>query len=397
MYLWLGSEGRVRDCRCTRRRGGHRGVGRRVRERPRQRQALLLGAGPVAAGNGQPVAERHHLPRRQRRPRRDRRPDEAGRLPRLLGRRVGRRLHDPRHATGSSTPARRSRTTSTRSWPTSAAARGPPCRRSTAATSPPARRAAPASRAPSTSRTRSISSRASGPTRRRCRTRSSRRARREPRRRPDRDGGAAGRGALHVRPERDVHHHDARRARSRPDSPPTAATTRRRRASNGLGNPFRIEYSFIPWQNTDWPGLGQGCGLHNVNATSNAFGNGIFDSWSIVVGHEYSEAVTDPDNFFARPGRLERRADAARTRTSARGPRRRTSRSAGTSSRCSRPGATRRSTRGRIPAPSRARRSIVGRDRTPPVAAHGALAHRWPTAAYTPGSAGCRSGRTGRS
>jgi hypothetical protein len=67
---------------------------------------------------------------------------------------------------------------------------------------------------------------------------------------------------------------------------------------DGLGNPFRLQYSFIPWQNTDWPGLGQGCGLHNVNATSDAFGNGIFDSWSIVVGHEYSEAVTDPDNFF---------------------------------------------------------------------------------------------------
>ena len=68
---------------------------------------------------------------------------------------------------------------------------------------------------------------------------------------------------------------------------------------DGLGNPFRLEYSFIPWQNTDWPVLGQGCGLHNVNATSNSFGNGIFDSWSIVVGHKYSEAVTDPDNIFA--------------------------------------------------------------------------------------------------
>jgi serine protease len=68
---------------------------------------------------------------------------------------------------------------------------------------------------------------------------------------------------------------------------------------DGLGNPYRLEYSFIPWQNTDWPVLGQSCGLHNVNATSNAFGNGIFDSWSIVVGHEYSEAVTDPDNFAA--------------------------------------------------------------------------------------------------
>ncbi|OLD80336.1 MAG: hypothetical protein AUF67_12610 [Acidobacteria bacterium 13_1_20CM_58_21] len=66
---------------------------------------------------------------------------------------------------------------------------------------------------------------------------------------------------------------------------------------DGLGNPYRIEYSFIPWQNTDWVAVG--CGEHNVNATSTSFGNGIFDSWSIVVGHEYSEAVTDPDNFFA--------------------------------------------------------------------------------------------------
>ena len=49
----------------------------------------------------------------------------------------------------------------------------------------------------------------------------------------------------------------------------------------------------------DWPGYGQACGLHNVNAKSNAFGNGIFDSWSIVVGHEYAEAVTDPDNILA--------------------------------------------------------------------------------------------------
>src|SRR5439155_9792077 len=68
---------------------------------------------------------------------------------------------------------------------------------------------------------------------------------------------------------------------------------------DGIGNPYRIEYAFIPWQNTDWPVLGQGCGMHNVNAKSNSFGNGIFDSWSIVVGHEYSEAVTDPDNFFS--------------------------------------------------------------------------------------------------
>ena len=74
---------------------------------------------------------------------------------------------------------------------------------------------------------------------------------------------------------------------------------------DGIGNPYRIEYSFIPWQNTGWVAVG--CGMHNVNATSNSFGNGIFDSWSIVVGHEYAEAVTDPDNFFGVAGRLERR------------------------------------------------------------------------------------------
>jgi serine protease len=69
---------------------------------------------------------------------------------------------------------------------------------------------------------------------------------------------------------------------------------------DGYGNPLRIQYSFIPFLNTDWPGLGNtGCGMHNVNATSNAYGNGVFDGYSIVVGHEYSEAVTDPDNFFS--------------------------------------------------------------------------------------------------
>jgi hypothetical protein len=67
---------------------------------------------------------------------------------------------------------------------------------------------------------------------------------------------------------------------------------------DGLGNPFRIQYAFIPWLNQNWPGLGpQDCGMHNVNATSDAFGNGIFDGYSIVTGHEYAEAVTDPDNI----------------------------------------------------------------------------------------------------
>ncbi|MGZ4317859.1 MAG: hypothetical protein ACXVRD_00855 [Gaiellaceae bacterium] len=67
---------------------------------------------------------------------------------------------------------------------------------------------------------------------------------------------------------------------------------------DGIGNPYRLQYAFIPFLNYDWPGLGnQGCGMHSVNAKSDAFGNGIFDGYSVVTGHEYSEAVTDPDNF----------------------------------------------------------------------------------------------------
>lgn len=69
---------------------------------------------------------------------------------------------------------------------------------------------------------------------------------------------------------------------------------------DGYGNPYRIEYAFIPFLNAAWPGIGaSGCGMHFVNATSNAFGNGIFDGYSIVTGHEYAEAVTDPDNYFS--------------------------------------------------------------------------------------------------
>ncbi|HZR25909.1 MAG TPA: hypothetical protein VFA59_20080 [Vicinamibacterales bacterium] len=67
---------------------------------------------------------------------------------------------------------------------------------------------------------------------------------------------------------------------------------------NGLGNPYRLQYAFIPFLNADWPLLGNGgCGMNSVNVISDDFGHGIFDGYSIVVGHEYAEAVTDPDNF----------------------------------------------------------------------------------------------------
>jgi hypothetical protein len=39
-----------------------------------------------------------------------------------------------------------------------------------------------------------------------------------------------------------------------------------------------------------WPGLGTaGCGMHNVNPTSNAFGNGIFDGWNDIQGSENAD------------------------------------------------------------------------------------------------------------
>src|SRR6266436_960448 len=58
-----------------------------------------------------------------------------------------------------------------------------------------------------------------------------------------------------------------------------AATTHRRTASMALAT-----------------GTG-GCGMNSVNVIGDSFGHGVFDGYSIVTGHEYAEAVTDPDNF----------------------------------------------------------------------------------------------------
>lgn len=54
-----------------------------------------------------------------------------------------------------------------------------------------------------------------------------------------------------------------------------------------------VRYAFIPYV----PDQGTGCGENNVNATDDAFGHGYLDGYSIVAGHEYAEAVTDPDNL----------------------------------------------------------------------------------------------------
>lgn len=52
-----------------------------------------------------------------------------------------------------------------------------------------------------------------------------------------------------------------------------------------------VRYAFIPYV----PEQGAGCGMDSVNA-DDAFGHGYLDGYSIVAGHEYAEAVTDPDN-----------------------------------------------------------------------------------------------------
>jgi hypothetical protein len=52
-----------------------------------------------------------------------------------------------------------------------------------------------------------------------------------------------------------------------------------------------VRYAFVPYV----PDQGAGCGMDTVNK-DDAFGHGYFDGYSIVAGHEYAEAVTDPDN-----------------------------------------------------------------------------------------------------
>jgi hypothetical protein len=52
-----------------------------------------------------------------------------------------------------------------------------------------------------------------------------------------------------------------------------------------------VRYTFMPYV----PEQGAGCGMNSVNQ-NDVFGNGYLDGYSIVAGHEYAEAVTDPDN-----------------------------------------------------------------------------------------------------
>jgi hypothetical protein len=57
----------------------------------------------------------------------------------------------------------------------------------------------------------------------------------------------------------------------------------------GMGHGIR--FSYMPYT----PEQGGGCGGNSVNKENNAFGNGYLDSYSLAGGHEFEEAVTDPD------------------------------------------------------------------------------------------------------
>lgn len=52
----------------------------------------------------------------------------------------------------------------------------------------------------------------------------------------------------------------------------------------------KVAYGYIPYM----PDAGGSCGMNFINKTNNTFGNGYFDGFSVVAGHEYEEAQTDP-------------------------------------------------------------------------------------------------------
>jgi serine protease len=51
-----------------------------------------------------------------------------------------------------------------------------------------------------------------------------------------------------------------------------------------------LAYAYMPYQ----PDAASSCGENFVNPSNDAYGNGYFDGFSVVGGHEYAEALTDP-------------------------------------------------------------------------------------------------------
>ena len=71
------------------------------------------------------------------------------------------------------------------------------------------------------------------------------------------------------------------------------------------GAPHGLRYSFIPYildADLSPTSAIAGCGMNFVNKTNTVAGNGVFDGFSMVVGHEYAEAVTDPDSLPIQDG-----------------------------------------------------------------------------------------------
>ncbi|HTI29862.1 MAG TPA: hypothetical protein VL687_05845 [Methylomirabilota bacterium] len=60
--------------------------------------------------------------------------------------------------------------------------------------------------------------------------------------------------------------------------------------SSGSTTGGSLAYGYIPYM----PDAGASCGMNFVNNTNSTYGNGYFDGFSVVAGHEYSEAETDP-------------------------------------------------------------------------------------------------------
>ncbi|MDQ1704741.1 MAG: hypothetical protein QOF18_1107 [Frankiaceae bacterium] len=59
-----------------------------------------------------------------------------------------------------------------------------------------------------------------------------------------------------------------------------------------------IRYAFMPFT----PEQGAGCGGNSVNGRNDSFGHGYFDSYTLAGGHEWAEAVTDPDAWPTQDG-----------------------------------------------------------------------------------------------
>jgi hypothetical protein len=66
-----------------------------------------------------------------------------------------------------------------------------------------------------------------------------------------------------------------------------------------------LRYAFIPYildADLSQTSAIAGCGMNFVNKTNTVAGNGVFDGFSMVSGHEYAEAVTDPDAWPTQDG-----------------------------------------------------------------------------------------------